>query len=195
MYQAYDSRTLTYTTELEAVLLQEKGADRPTAQRVVMSEPQPRKAAVHSAAESWAWSLLRPAGLLFLLVGSIDVLSTWYPFAFGRPEWEFGTVTATLNGLPAPVIGLALLAAASVSRAETTAARILAVLMAIIALLVLAAAVLWITTVPIALQSVPSESVAAIGLRKAIFKSGMQILLYPTMLIWMALITWRRISQ
>ena len=52
--------------------------------------------------------LLLPVGLAFLVAGGADLVLTWFPAAFGTAEWEFGTITQTLNGLPVPTLGLAL---------------------------------------------------------------------------------------
>ncbi len=61
-------------------------------------------------APAGAWTLLAIAGWGFFLIGLMDVAFVWYPTAFGNGGWEFGSVTAALNGLPLPALGLALIA-------------------------------------------------------------------------------------
>ena len=48
-----------------------------------------------------AWDLLGWLGFALFVVGGADFLLTWFPERFGNPEWEFGTITASLNAMPA----------------------------------------------------------------------------------------------
>ncbi len=164
-------------------------------QRIIASEVASRPGRPIRISQASGWSILQPAGVLFLLVGTFDVVNSWYPFAFGSPEWEFGTVTTTLNALPGPVIGLTLLAASALSLQQVRLARALSAALALLALLVVAAVILWLTTVPIALRSVPVDSLPHVGLKKAILKTASQAIFYPTVLFWMAFVTWRRTKE
>ncbi len=137
------------------------------------------------------WSVLKPAGILFFLVGTMDILIAWHPFGFGSPEWEFGTVTATFNGLPAPTIGLALITASAIGLKQSRLAKVLAVTLALLAVLVIGAALLYATNIPIALQSIPANSIARVGLKKAIMKTVGQAVIYPITLLWIASAAWR----
>ena len=51
------------------------------------------------------WALLGWVGVAFIVVGGVDFALTWYPMNFGNREWEFGTVTASFNGLPILLLG------------------------------------------------------------------------------------------
>lgn len=57
------------------------------------------------------WRLIGLAGLVFALLGWIDVLLLWYPVRIGRPEWEFATVSASFDALPLATIGTLLIVA------------------------------------------------------------------------------------
>lgn len=135
------------------------------------------------------WALLGWVGLTFLVVGGFDYALTWFPTDFGNREWEFGTVIASLNGLPVPVIGLGLLLASSIQ----TDRRWLAWLATIGAFgflaWVLLGIVLWFGTTPIALSSTPVEVLT--GVKKAIAKSAVQSLAYPAIL---GFLSWRGIG-
>jgi hypothetical protein len=155
--------------------------------KIVASPKDLRRASPLDSTQAWA--VLGWIGLAFLVVGGADFLLTWYPTHIGNREWEFGTVTSSLNGLPILVLGLGLL---------LTAARVvqrgwwalLAFLAATLLLLwVLAAAVLWATTVPIALTSTPPELVT--GIKKAIAKTTVQSVVYPMILAFLA---WRSLT-
>lgn len=129
------------------------------------------------------------SGLAFLLIGGSDFALTWYPFDFGNREWEFGTVTASLNGLPVPTMGLALLLVGALLLERRWWSVLVALAAFGMALWVLAGAVLWGTTVPLAVQSVPPD--VAVGLKKAVLKGALQAVLYPGILLF---IGWRAVG-
>ena len=56
-----------------------------------------------------AWRLLYWIGFAFVVMGGTDITLAWYPAPFGNPEWEFGAISATLNGLALPTLGFYLL--------------------------------------------------------------------------------------
>jgi len=134
----------------------------------------------------WMW-----VGLAFLIVGGADLLLTWLPAQFGNREWEFGTVTSTLNGLPVPMLGMAaMLWAASEGRRRWLAA--LSLVAALVMLLgILGGLVLWGTGIPLALGAVPAQ--AAVGLKKALVKTGVQGIVYPLLLVYMIRRAWRAV--
>ncbi len=132
----------------------------------------------------WAWT-----GLAFLIVGGVDLVLTWFPMQFGNREWEFGGVTAALNGLPVPMLGLAaMIWAAGEGRRRWMA---IVSLVAAIALFlgILGGVVLWATGIPLALQAVPAQ--VAVGLKKALVKTSVQGVVYPLLLIFLIVRAWR----
>ena len=143
-----------------------------------------------SPAPDFGWDLLGWIGLVFTAVGGVDLLLTWYPMNFGNPEWEFGTVSAALDGLPVLTLGLGLLMGAGVARGQRWLVRTMAVVLVVLAVLILAAAILYLTNLPIALQSV-TQPVIRTGLKKAIAKAAGQSVLYPLAFGWIALKAWR----
>src|SRR6185437_6901598 len=58
-----------------------------------------------------AWRVVGWVGIAFVVMGFTDVALAWYPTAFGNPEWEFGAISATLNGFALPTLGLYLVLA------------------------------------------------------------------------------------
>lgn len=140
------------------------------------------------------WSLLCAAGLAFLLVGGADLALTWYPAGFGQAEWEFGTVTATLNGMPVLLLGLALVVGWSAAAPRRWVARGLAVALGLFALAIIAMAMLYATTIPLALKAVP-DPLVLIGIKRAILKTAVQAVVYPAALFWMAVFTWRQTGR
>lgn len=124
-----------------------------------------------------SWAVLGWVGVIMLVVGGSDFALTWYPASFGNHEWEFGTVTASFNGLPILVMATGLILASSLQ----TGRRWLVVLATIVAfglaLWILAGVVLWATNIPLALRSVP-ESVL-VGMKKSLAKTLVQSVTYP----------------
>jgi len=155
--------------------------------KIVASAKDMKKAQDRTKAEpverAQAWRPLGWAAIAFLIVGGSDFALTWYPAMFGNREWEFGTVTATFNGLPIVVLGITLLLAASVQTRRRWWSGLVAVAAFVMLVWVLAAAVLWATNVPLALQAVPGN--LAQGLKKAMVKTTIQAVVYPVLLAYL----------
>ncbi len=162
----------------------------------MMDEPrilvQPAKQGRHplTPAPEFGWLLLGWAGLTFAVVGGLDVALAWYPLGLGNAEWEFGTVTASLNGLPLFTMGMALLLGAAVARGRRGGVRLVAAAFVVVAVAIVLAALLWATNVPLALHSVADPAVAT-GLKKAIVKTCAQAIAYPVGFVWIAIKAWR----
>ena len=126
------------------------------------------------------------AGIFIIIVGWVDILVGWFPLGFGSPEWEFGTVSATVDGLPLSTLGVVLTllgASASGSRwglwtASIWAAWVLVVLMV--------AAVLYALTVPVALGVLgPVDLQGPLG--RAVIKTSTLLVVYMCFYGWMEL--------
>lgn len=153
--------------------------------KLVMPEQGTARGRARAFDPSRAWAALGWIGLAFLVVGGADFALTWYPMDFGNREWEFGSVTASFNGLPILVLGLGLLLTSSV----LTGRRWWALLAALVAfgllVWIVVGVVLWITTVPLALQTVPIE--VATGMKKAVAKTAVQSVVYPVLMAFIAM--------
>ena len=160
----------------------------------VLVEAEARGVRPLTPSSEFGWRLVGVIGLAFGLIAGADLLLTWYPFNLGSPEWEFGTVTASLDGLPLLVMGLTLSLASGVARGRRWLVRVVAVLLLILAALIVVAAVLYVTNVPIALKSV-QDPVIRTGLKKAIAKTSVQAVVYPAALLWLAVKGWRHAAR
>ena len=158
-----------------------------TEPRVVVGKSDHRGASPPEA----VWRLLGGLGLLFVIVGGADLALTWLPLGFGNPEWEFGTVTAMMDGLPVPTLGLVAVAGAARLAGARWLARVVSVVLAVLALWIVGAAILYVTTVPLALRAVTDPVIRA-GLDKAVTKTAVQCVAYPIGLVWLAVAAWRR---
>lgn len=141
-----------------------------------------------------AWWLLGNMGGALLIVGGVDLLLTWYPLSLGNPEWEFATVSATMNGIPVPAMGMVLLLAWAVTAKTRWAVRLLAALSGLVGVALLGAALLYATDVPLAWRAI-TDPVMQQGLTRAIAKTAVQSLVYPPVFLWMAIRAWRHASH
>ncbi len=166
-----------------------------TAPRVLVREDSRRersRSAIPLPAS--AWYILGGLGLIFLLVAGADILLSWYPTNFGLAEWRFGTVTASLNSYPLLVLGLALMMGSGVARGSRGWTRGVAVVVLVVAVLTLAEAVLYFPTVGQAMATAANATLKA-GLRTAIIRTSIQLVAYPVVLVWLAVLSWRASSQ
>jgi hypothetical protein len=140
------------------------------------------------------WYLLGWAGWVFLLGGMLDIGLAWIPFHLGNPEWEFGTVTQSLQALPVPFLGAALIIAAGIARNRLWWARIGVIVLALMALCVVLSGVLYALNVPLALRAVKQPQVL-FGLKKAIVRTALQVALYGVTATGMAWLGWRTVKR
>jgi hypothetical protein len=125
-----------------------------------------------------AWFLLGWLGIAFVVLGFADIALGLYPLAFGNQEWEFGTVSAILNGFALPTMGFYLLLGSLVSRGKGIGARVLALVMIVVAVLLVVLGLLYATAIPLALKSVSGNAVVALGMKKALVKAAVLLVGY-----------------
>ncbi len=130
-----------------------------------------------------AWSLLGYIGIAFILIGALDVGLAWFPFVLGSAEWEFGTIGATLNGLPLPGLGLMLVLASGVALGLPMRIRVVAATCALLVVALLGLGFLYVTVIPVALSEVTNPVVRA-GLMKSIVKALALLVIYPALFGW-----------
>ena len=126
------------------------------------------------------------AGIFIIIVGWVDILVGWFPLGLGSPEWEFGAVSATVDGLPLSTLGLvATLLGASASRSRwglwtalVWATWVLVVLMV--------GAVLYALAVPVALGALGPASLQ-VTLGGAVLKTSTLLAVYMCFYGWMEL--------
>jgi hypothetical protein len=145
--------------------------------------------------------LLIAAGTVLAVAGWVDVALFYYPSQFSSPEWEFGTIAQTFDAMPLPTLGLLLIALGIRARGGSVLwSRSMAVVLAIVALLCIAALLLFAMDVPLALKAMKSAGGQADPQQAALISSGLKrgmakVILfsvcYATAFAWMAVIMWR----
>lgn len=145
--------------------------------KILVNEPvrSPRKDL--PAEPDFGWILLGWAGWVFLLAGLMDIGLAWIPLRLGNPEWEFGTITRSFDSVPVPFLGSALIMASGLARGRVWWGKVGVVVLWLLTLWVLVSGVLYALNVPLALRAV-KEPVVAMGLKKAILRTSLQILFY-----------------
>jgi hypothetical protein len=123
------------------------------------------------------WRVLRWVGLLFLVVGGFDVALVWFPANFGSAEFEFASVSASLNSLPVATMGMALVVVSGAMLGQHWSAWVAFVVAAVALVFVIVGAVLFALTVPLALQA-PVEDAVRVGIQKQVVKGSLQVVAY-----------------
>jgi hypothetical protein len=129
-------------------------------------------------------------GVAIAVVGWTDLALLWYPPQLGNPQWEFGTISAHLNGMPLGTVGLALVAAGAIGEGHRRSAQVVAGVALLVAVSLLAISVIYLLDIPVALRSTPAQARAI--LTKAIVKAAVYALTYTAFYAWLARLLWRR---
>jgi len=140
-----------------------------------------------------AWRTLRLVGIVFLVLGLYELASNWIPLNIGVPEWELGTTSHFFDTFPLLGLGLMILTSSGLAMGRRWQVRLVAtfcVLMAVAMWLVLT---LWVTVLPLVLRVV-TDPVVLQTVKKGAAKTGVQALIYPFALLWLAAAGWRASS-
>lgn len=142
-------------------------------------------------------------GAVLAFIGWTDLLLLYVPAHFGEADWEFATISRTVDALPLCALGLVLLVVGLLGRGTSRrAARLVAVLLVLLAILVGALLVVFALDVPVALDALgaQAERVGATAEQLALTRSGMKQaavkamvfgLVYIGLFVTLALTTWR----
>lgn len=146
--------------------------------------------AVGRAAEPRGFEILALLGLVFALVGLVDLALLWAPLRFASPLWEVGTYSRTLDGLPMVALGLGLVAFAAVrAPADPAALRTtMALVFFCLAAGLVAIAALYATSLPAALRDM--SATAADRFRSTMLKNLVEAIAYPLAFVWIGRILW-----
>lgn len=136
-----------------------------------------------ASAQLKGWAILGWLGMGYLIMSVIDLALGWYPVRFGQPEWEFGTISATIAGLAIPTLSLYLMLASAFARERANLIKGIAVAMIVIAVFLAVLFILYLTAVPLALRAVSNNPIIHLGMQKSIIKSLTLFLGYEALFI------------
>jgi hypothetical protein len=158
--------------------------------RVVLEGTQRHRRALAPSEPAVLWRVIAAVGLAMTVVGWTDIGLLWYPLHFGSTEWEFGTVSAQLDGMPLGTLGLALLATGALAQGWRWPARGVAVACVLITLELVAVSLLYLLDVPVALKGAAPQVLGAI--EKAMVKAAVFAVAYIVFYAWLAWLLWRK---
>jgi hypothetical protein len=140
--------------------------------------------------EALLWRMFAALGLAFLIIGLINAGTLWFPLDLGEPEWELGTSSTFFDTFPILGLGIGFLAASSVALGRKWSARSVAATCILVAVFMWLVLALYATVLPMVLRVV-NNPIALTPIKKAAAKTGVQALIYPFALLWLAGAAWR----
>ena len=152
------------------------------------ASPAPARAIAGHALSDDAARAIGVVGAALLLIGWADLTLLWLPPDFGRPDWEFGTVSAHFDGMPLGTVGIALLAIPAFSSARAWPGRVIGAWCALVAVACLGALVVFALDVPIALRT---AGIPRPVLLEAVAKTTLFAVIYVAAYGWLARLSWR----
>ena len=129
-------------------------------------------------------------GILFTVLGTVDLATQIFPMALGSPEWEFGTYSSMMDSMPLFLMGLGFLGVFAVARSHPLLLRVLGFVFLFVAFFILAGAFLYATNVPQALKMGPGTPLQT-GMKKAVTKGALQTTIYPIAFLWLAVFSFK----
>jgi hypothetical protein len=140
------------------------------------------------------FALVGLTGILFAVVGGVDLGTQIFPLRLGNPEWEFGTYSSVMDSMPLFLMGLGFLAVFAVARSQWLLLRVLGIIFLLLTLMVLAGAFLYATNIPQVLR-VGARSPMQTGIKKAVTKGVLQSAIYPIALLWLGVFALRHSAR
>ena len=134
------------------------------------------------------------AGIFIIIVGWVDILVGWFPLGFGSPEWEFGVVSATVDGLLLSTLGLVMTLLGASASGSRWGLRVASVWAAWVLVVLLVAGVFYALTVPVALGELGPAGLRA-PLGRAVIKTSTLLAVYMCFYGWMELQAFRGLRE
>jgi hypothetical protein len=133
-------------------------------------------------------------GLGLAAVGALDVALLFYPADWSSLNWEFGTVSGFIDGLPLMTMGFGAMVVASTSLGWAKWRRLLSIVALLIALMVMVNVLVFALDVPAALRAVSSPVMKTV-VKKAVLKTGSMGVVYVALYAALGVWTWRRLKS
>jgi hypothetical protein len=123
------------------------------------------------------------AGVPLILAALLTNVMLWWSPRFGMPEWEFTTVSQSIDGMPLMLIGITLVAVGALGSGRVWAVRAVAVVCGLLALLLLGMSALYSLAGMVAwnvAQAAPAAAQALLtrAVAKTLLLSAMYILVF-----------------
>lgn len=115
------------------------------------------------------FEIITVLGCALVCVGGLDLVLLWVPFRFGVAEWEFGTVSRFLDGLPVLTVGLAILLVSGALNARAWLLWVTGIVSVLVWVAVLVGTVVYALDIPLALKA--TDPGLLLGLKKGVAKT------------------------
>lgn len=119
---------------------------------------------------------IRALGVALFCVGLLDMVLLWIPLQFGVAEWEFGTVSRFLDGLPVLTMAVAILIVLGGLEARNGLLWFSGSACVLLFLGVVIGALLYALNIPLALKA--TDQALRLGLKKGIVKALGEAVVY-----------------
>jgi hypothetical protein len=130
------------------------------------------------------WTLFLVAGAAFMVVGWTDIALLWRPLLLDNMEWRFSTITASVNALPLPTLGLVLVGVAGLAKRRVGTIMAGGALAAILGAIILIAGALFASAAVVGRPLIEAEMMVLFT--RAVTKTGILVAVYVLLHTWLA---------
>lgn len=140
-------------------------------------------------------NLFLALGVALTVVGAVDLGLLWVPLQLGTAGWEFAAVSRTFSNAPMTRFGLVLIAFGLVRRGTgPKMIRRVSVVFAVLSFVLVAMGLLFALAAPAVLAQA-AEGAATGALKRAMLKNGVEIVVYPAVLLVISAILWQAVWE
>ena len=160
--------------------------------QVILGSPGERSSRAQPD-EQAAWAMVFLVGASLVAIGATDVAMLFYPARFASLDWEFGTISAFVDGLPVMTIGFSAMIVASAARGWRRWRGVLAALALLMAIATLVMLMIFVLDAPAAFRAI--NPAMRQSLTKAVVKTGFMGFVYVCLYAALGVWTWRRLKS
>jgi hypothetical protein len=131
-------------------------------------------------------------GLTVAAVAALDSALLVYPTQFANLDWEFGTISGLIEGMPLLTVGFGAMVIAATANGWARWRRVLSIVALLMAVLLLTMLVIFALDLPVAMlaaQPAMKGSIKRVAL-KNLAMGSCYLVFYSALAIW----TWRRLK-
>lgn len=180
---------------MDSTKLAEKKGDKMGRAPITVVDAGPSRKFIYRDPRVTEGSLFVAIGSGLAVVGLVDLALLWFPMQMGTAAWEFATISRTFTNAPMTMVGLVLIAVGLLRRGiRPIVIRRAAFVFAALSFVLVAMGMLFGLAVP-AVLSQASGDAASEALKRVILKNGIEIVVYPTVLLLIAVILWHAVRE
>ncbi len=143
--------------------------------------------------EQTAWAMGFLCGLTVAAVGALDSALLFYPPQWASLDWEFGTISGLIEGMPLMTLGLGAMAVSATANGWRKWRRVLSIVALLITLLLVTMMVIYALDLPAAFRALQPAMIGPV--KKAVLKTVLMGLMYVVFYATLGVWTWRRLKS